>query len=127
MADYPRPPGKTTIAPEVLLTIVRMTVMSVDGVSSLSPVPGAVNRLFRRGYAEGVRIEIDEDTVYTDLYVILDNDVNIRQVSRMLQKQVARAIAEMVGMRVGRINIHIEDIAYPELDSAPVEVSGAEA
>lgn len=118
MADYPRPPGKTTIAPEVLLTIVRMTALSVDGVSNLSTVPGGVNRLFRRGYDEGVRIEIDEDTVYADLYVILDNDINIRQVSRTLQKQVARAISEMVGMRVGRINIHIEDIDYPDLAAA---------
>lgn len=121
MPDYPRPPGKTTIAPEVLLTIVRMTTLSVEGVSSLSPVPGGVNRLFRRDYDEGVRIEIDEDTVYTDLYVILDNDINIRQVSRILQKQVARAISEMVGMRVGRINIHIEDIDYADQEEATNE------
>lgn len=114
MTDYPRPPGKTTIAPEVLLTIVRMTALNIDGVSQLSTVPGGVNRLFRRGFGDGVRIEIEDDTVYTDLYVILKNDVNIRQVSRTLQKKVSRAISEMVGMRVGRINIHIEDIDYPE-------------
>lgn len=117
MTEYPRPPGKTTIAPEVLLTIVRMTALNVDGVSQLSTVPGGVNRLFRRGYGDGVRIEIEEDTVYADLYVVLNNDVNIRQVSRSLQKKVSRAISEMVGMRVGRINIHIEDIDYPEPQS----------
>lgn len=117
MTDYPRPPGKTTIAPDVLLTIVRMTALNVDGVSQLSTVPGGVNRLFRRGYGDGVRIEIEDDTVYTDLYVILKNDTNIRQVSRSLQKKVSRAISEMVGMRVGRINIHIEDIDYPEHNS----------
>lgn len=114
MDEYPQPPGKTTIAPEVLLTIVRLTALKVDGLSQLSTVPGGVNRLFRRGYGEGVRIEIEDDTVYADLYVILENDVNIREVSRTLQKKVARAISEMVGMRVGRINVHIEDIDYPQ-------------
>jgi uncharacterized alkaline shock family protein YloU len=114
MSDYPRPPGKTTIAPDVLLTIVRLTALEVEGVNHLSPVPGGVNRFFRRGYAEGVRLEIEDDTVYVDLYIVLDSNINIRQVSRNIQKDIARAVSEMVGMRVGRINIHIEDIKYPE-------------
>jgi uncharacterized alkaline shock family protein YloU len=106
--------GKTTIAPEVLLTIARLTTLDVEGVARLSPVPAGVNRLFKRGYGEGVRIDIQGNTVNADLYVILDSDVNIRDVSRTVQQNVARTISEMVGMQVGRVNIHIEDIDYPE-------------
>ena len=79
--------------------------------------PAGVSRLFHRGFSDGVRIEVQDDSVFTDLYVILDNDVNIRDVSRNIQNNVARAISEMVGMRVGRVNIHIEDIDYPEESS----------
>lgn len=112
--SYSGPGGRTTIAPDVLLTIARLTTLSVPGVSRMSPVTGGVNRLFKRGLGEGVRIEIKNDhTVYADLYVILHNDVNIRDVSRAIQHQVARSISEMVGMQVGRVNIHIEDIDYP--------------
>lgn len=109
-----RPPGKTTIAPEVLLTIARLTALQVKGVSRLCSVPGGVNRLFRRGFEEGVRLEITDDMVFADLYVSLKSGVNIRSVSRNIQKEVGRAISEMVGMHVGRINIHIEDIDYQE-------------
>jgi len=106
--------GKTTIAPEVLLTIARLTTLDVPGVSRMSTVPGGVNRLFKRGLGEGVRIDIrDDDTVYADLYIILESDVNIRDVSRLVQHRVARSISDMVGMQVGRVNIHIEDIDYP--------------
>ena len=49
-----------------------------------------------------------------DLYFHVKQDVNIREVSRNAQKQVARAIQEMVGMDVGHVNIHIEDIDYEE-------------
>jgi uncharacterized alkaline shock family protein YloU len=106
--------GKTTIAPEVLLTIARLTTLDVPGVSRMSPVPGGVNRLFKRGFGDGVRIDIrDDDTVYADLYIILESDVNIRDVSRLVQHRVARSISDMVGMQVGRVNIHIEDIDYP--------------
>lgn len=79
----------------------------------MSNLPGGVNRLFRRGHGEGVRIDILNDVVYADIHIVLEKDVNIRDVSRNVQQNVARAISEMVGMQVGRINIHIEDIDYP--------------
>ena len=41
-------------------------------------------------------------------------NVNIREVSRNVQQNVARAIQEMVGMDVGLVNIHIEDIDYED-------------
>jgi uncharacterized alkaline shock family protein YloU len=108
--------GKTTIAPEVLLTIARLATSSIPGVSHLSPVPTAVKqRLIKRGHiSEGVAIQILDDLVYADLYVVFKNDVNVRDVSRKIQHEVARAISEMVGMQVGKVNIHIEDIDYIE-------------
>lgn len=106
--------GKTTVSPEVLTTIARLSALEVPGVSRLAPVPGGVNRLFRRGAGDGVQIEAKENTVNADLYLILKDNVNIREVSRNIQQNVARAIQEMVGMDVGEVNIHIEDIDFPE-------------
>jgi len=95
-----------------------MAALQVTGVSGMAPVSGGVNRLFRRGIGDGVRITIEEDTVFADLYVILDNGINIRDTSRNIQKKVTRAILEMVGMEVGEVNIHIEDIAYEAASEA---------
>ncbi|MFC2025960.1 Asp23/Gls24 family envelope stress response protein [Chloroflexota bacterium] len=106
--------GKTTIAPDVLLTIARLTTLEVPGVSRMSKVSSGVNRFFNRKYGEGVRIEIKDDIVSADLYIILTNDVNIRDVSRTVQHNVTRSISEMVGMEVGRVNVHIEDIDFPK-------------
>lgn len=104
--------GKTTVAPDVLLTIARLTTLHVEGVSRMGGLPPAVNRLFQRGAGDGVSIDIKDDVVTIDLYLILKQDVNIRDVSRNVQHDVARAISEMVGMQPGRVNIHIEDIDY---------------
>jgi len=113
MSDTPRPPGLTTIAPDVLIAIARLSALNVDGVSYMSPVKAGVNRLLRRAHqGEGVLVEITDDTVNVDIYVVLNNDVNIRKVSRKIQEDVARAISEMVGMEVGAINIHVEDISF---------------
>ena len=110
--EYRRERGKTTITPEVMLTIAQLTTLNVPGVSAMSNVQGGVNRLFKRGSGEGVRMDIREDVVYIDLYLILKKGVNIRDTSRQVQREVARAISEMVGLQVGRVNIHVEDIDY---------------
>jgi uncharacterized alkaline shock family protein YloU len=114
MAEATRPPGKTTIAPSVLLTIVRLTTLEVEGVSQMGQLPGGVNRIFQRSSEEGVQIRVEGDCVYADLHVVLEHDVNVREVSRNIQNEVSRAVSEMVGMSVGRVNVHIENIFYPE-------------
>lgn len=106
--------GKTTIAPGVLLTIARLTALGVPGVVRMAEIPGGVDRLFRRGASEGVRIEVDDDSVAVDLYLVLANETNAREVSRTVQSEVARAVEDMVGMQVKRIDIHIEDIDFGE-------------
>ena len=121
MSETTRPPGKTTIAPNVLLTIARLATLDVKGVSRMSELQGGVNRIFRRGYDEGVRIRIEDDRVYADLYIILKSEVNVREVSRVIQTEVARAISEMVGMEVGRVNVHIDDILYPNAVTAEAD------
>jgi len=114
MENLPHPPGKTTIAPEVLTTIARLTALSVPGVSRLSTARGDVNQFLKRGFSvnEGVHIAVENDSVYADIYVIMQNDVNVRDVSHTIQSQVARAISEMVGMEVGKVNVHVDDIDY---------------
>lgn len=112
MSEYHRPPGKTTVSPEVLITIARMAALSVPGVSAMAPVSGGVDRFFRRGMNEGIRIAIHDDVVVGDIFLIVKGDVNIREVGRNVQQQVARAIQENVGMDVVQLDIHIENIEY---------------
>ncbi|HEX9618047.1 MAG TPA: Asp23/Gls24 family envelope stress response protein [Anaerolineales bacterium] len=116
MTNYPAGPGKTTIAIDVLTTIARLAALNVPGVSRMCPPAGkAVKGLFRRGqHEDGTVIEVKDDTVYADLYIVLLSDVNIRDVCRRVQSEVARSITDMVGMQVGRINVHVEDIDYPQ-------------
>jgi len=104
--------GKTTIAPRVLVTIARLTTLSIAGVSRMASVPGGVNRIFHRGTGEGVRIDIENDQVSVDLYVILDKDVQVKNISKNIQNAVSRAIVEMVGLQTKVVNVHIEEIQY---------------
>ena len=112
--DESSSPDKTTIAPDVLVTIARLSALSVPGVSRMANVTGGVNRLFKRGVHDGVRIEVEDNVVVANLYIVVKNDFNLRDVSRNVQEQVTSALEEMVGMDVGSIEIHVEDIDYPD-------------
>ena len=116
--DY-RTIGRTTIAPEVLVTIARLTALEVPGVSRMAVIPRTANRLLARGSNEGVRLEIQDDEVFADIYLVLNNGVNILEVSRQVQAEIARSISEMVGMNIGKVNIHIEDIDFPAESENP--------
>jgi uncharacterized alkaline shock family protein YloU len=117
MSEQSITPGKTTISIDVLLTIARLTTLEVQGVSRMSNVPSRrfKTMLLHRQEQDGLHIEVLDDLVYTDLYVVVEPDVNIREVGRNIQIAVARAITEMIGMQVGVVNVHVEDIDYPEV------------
>lgn len=108
------PIGKTTISPEVLVSIALLATMSVEGVSHMTPVPRDINTLFKKGLAEGVAITIEDSVVFTEICVVLKKDVKVREVCKQIQNQVSRSISEMVGMEVGRVNVHVEDIDFSE-------------
>ncbi len=104
--------GKVTIAPQVLLTIARLSALSTPGVASMAHTfAGNVRRLLRRQrLSEGISMYVEDDVVYLDLHIIVEPNVNLLRLGRQIQHDTARAINDMLGMHVGEVNIHIEDV-----------------
>lgn len=100
--------GTVRIAPNVLATTARLTALSVSGVVRMAEAPHLVRM---RRYNEGVRISVTDDAVTVDLYLIVQEGGNMLEISREVQRQVTRAIHDIVGMPVREVNIHIMDVA----------------
>ncbi len=104
--------GKVTIAPNVLVTIVQKTAGSVPGVAHLSDrVPGVKRLLGLHTVGHGVEVEVVEDQVNVEVYLTARRNVDLLQMGRQVQREVTRAIEHIVGMQVGAVNVHIEEIA----------------
>ncbi len=97
--------GKTTIAPSVLHTIVKLTALATPGVSRLTSREGLVNIP-----EDGVRVIVKDDSIEVEVYIIPGSEENVRLVAQEVQERVARALTEMVGMEVARIDVHITDV-----------------
>ena len=102
--------GTTTIAPQVIGTIARLTTLATAGVSRMSPVrfPHTKNPI--ESETEGVKAIVKNNKLYLDLYIVTGSNVNVRMVSETIQQHVFRAISELTGMEVAQINVHITDI-----------------
>lgn len=110
--------GKVVIAPEVLMTIARLAALSVPGVARMAAVPGGVDRLFsRRALSEGVRISVRDDAVLADVHLVVTPGSNMRDVGQRVQREVAQAIEQMVGMDVAAVHVHIRDVAFGDAGS----------
>jgi uncharacterized alkaline shock family protein YloU len=99
--------GKITIAPEVLVTTVRLTALAVPGVCRLVSPPG-VGRLLPN---DGVKIKTINNKVYVKVYVMTNPGVNLLAVGRKIRAEVTRALQDMVGVEVQAVDVHIEDVA----------------
>jgi len=101
--------GTVIISPAVLSMIARLTALSVPGVARMMSSP--VRRVFGARGCDGVKLEVIDDTVMLDVFVVAASDVNMLQLSREIQGKVTRAIHEIVGMPVREVNVHIVDVA----------------
>ena len=102
--------GTTTIAPEVIRTIAKLTTLATPGVSRMAAIhfPHTTNPIDSE--SEGVKAIVKDNLLYIDLYLITSSEVNVRVVSESIQQRVLRAISELTGMEVAHINVHIADI-----------------
>ena len=102
--------GTTTIAPEVVNTIARLTTLATPGVSRMDSPSGSLPAGSPRQETEGVHIRIKDDQIFADLYIVIKGNENVRLVAEAVQKRVSRAISEMIGMEIAQLDIHVTNI-----------------
>jgi len=106
--------GTVRIARGVLVTIVNSAALSVPGVLRMGDtvrVDGAgLGRIFHRDENSGVRIEVRDEKVQADLYLIVNKDANMLEVGKQVQSDVSKAIRFMVGMPVEQVNVYIQNV-----------------
>ncbi len=107
--------GSVVISPEVLTTLVRLVTLETEGVVALnSTLPGRMSRVLRGNKSSrGIDIQIEDGAVTVDVYVIAARSAVLLPLGQALQREISRAIADVVGMPVRADNVHIEDVSDP--------------
>ncbi len=105
--------GRIEVAPEVLATIAHFAVLGVDGVSQMGTIPPHIARMFRRSTRQdGIVLDVVDNRVRFNIYVIMEPQVNVLEASREIQSAVTEAVDTLVGIPVDTVNVHVEDVTY---------------
>ncbi len=102
--------GTVVIAPDVLVSVARLTTLAMPGVAHLSPT--GVRAVFGKDTG-GVRVSIEDDQVTIDVRIVVEHGTSMLQLSQKLQAKIARAIQDIVGMDVAAVNVYIADVQFP--------------
>lgn len=113
MSEQRQSMGRIEVAPEVLITIAKEAVLSIEGVREMAPIPSEVANLFRRATRhDGIVLSFEDNRLAFDIYVLVDPGVNVVRSSQAAQAAVREAMDKMVGIPVRAINLHVEDVAF---------------
>jgi len=102
--------GRVIIAPDVLVSIARLTTLATPGVAHLCST--GVRAVFGKDTA-GVRVSVEDDQVTVNVRIVVEHGTNMLQLGQGLQARIARAIQDMVGMDVAAVNVYIADVEFP--------------
>jgi len=105
--------GKITIAPDVLLTIVKFTALQEPGVARLAARRSVYsNKPLRakQSRQNGVTVTVHNGRVRVEVHVVADGSVSARELGENLQRHITNALKEMVGMPVEAVHVIIDDV-----------------
>lgn len=121
--------GKVSFANEVIAVIASMAAAEVKGVAGLNTgmISGIAEKLGRKSPTKGVKVEVGNEEVAVDVYLIVSYGVKIHEVSKQVQEAVKKAVENMTGLRVVEVNINIESISLPSEEGEPHKEGKKEA
>jgi uncharacterized alkaline shock family protein YloU len=106
--------GKVEIAPEVIEVIASIAASEVDGVASMRGnfATGVVEKLGRKSHGKGVKVELTDEGILIDVYVVMNFGVSIPSVAQSIQDNIRQALLTMTALEVNEVNIHVVGVQF---------------
>lgn len=116
--------GSINIHNNVFSIIARETALKVPGVVELSGsfVDGLAGMIGKKNMDRGIIVDVEENSVSIQLHVVLEFGVRIPEVGWQLQNEVRKAIQQMTGKTVTKVDIIVQGIRFPNEGGKPGEV-----
>ncbi|HLR08216.1 MAG TPA: Asp23/Gls24 family envelope stress response protein [Bacillota bacterium] len=101
--------GRVEIAPEVIEVIAGIAASEVEGLYAMRGnfATGVVERFGKKTHSKGVKVELTDDGIAIDLYVILNFGVSIPKVAQKIQDNIRQTLKNMTSLHIDEINVHV--------------------
>ncbi|MCP3025727.1 MULTISPECIES: Asp23/Gls24 family envelope stress response protein [unclassified Halobacillus] len=115
--------GNVEIAPEVIEVIAGIAVSEVAGVAAMRGnfATGVVERLGKKSHGKGVKVELDEEGILIDAYVVMDYGISIPETAQKIQDNTRQALKNMTALEIKEINVHVVGVQMESREEAATE------
>ena len=112
-------PGSNIIySNEVVSIIAGVAASEVEGIASMVSVPNGNLLGKKRDITKGVKVEIGTEEASVDLYVTVEYGKPIQKAAHDAQEAVRKAIEEMTGLHVVRVDVHVQGVSFEKENNA---------
>ncbi|KGP72921.1 Asp23/Gls24 family envelope stress response protein [Pontibacillus yanchengensis] len=115
--------GEVEIAPEVIEVIAGIAASEVAGVASMRGnfASGVAERLGKINHGKGIKVELSEEGIIIDIYVVMDFGISIPKTAQKIQDNTRQALRNMTALEIKEINVHIVGIQMEGKDESTEE------
>ncbi|NIN63772.1 MAG: Asp23/Gls24 family envelope stress response protein [Anaerolineae bacterium] len=111
--------GSIEISPAAIASIASQAVLESYGVVGMAP------RTVRDGLADmlhpadtprkGVDVDLVDDKITIDLYVIMEYGVRVSEVAQNIMQSVKFNVEKALGVPVAEVNVHVQGLRISDL------------
>ena len=106
---------KLSINTDVLKKMTKIAACEVEGVAGISnsniDLKGAIKS--KNPFA-GVKVESINGALELCVYIIVEQNANVKEVAEKVQENVKDKVQTMTGTPVTKVNVTVEGIKFPE-------------
>ena len=104
--------GTIQISEDVVASIATSACLEVEGVGGLMNANVTDYVTGKKMTAKGVRVEMAEDGVVVNLFLMIRYGFAIAEVAQKVQNAVYSALEGMTGFPVKSVNVHVGGISF---------------
>ncbi len=105
--------GKIEISPTAIASLATKAVLKCYGVVGMASPDrryGLVTLFRRNNYRRGVKVQLVEDQIIIDLYVITEYGMRISEVTHNIMSNVKFSVEKALGVPVSQVNVHVQGL-----------------
>ena len=113
--------GTITIDPEVIARVAGLSATDcygIVGMAAKSMKDGLVHLLKKESLTKGVRVQMNDEYLTINLYIIVEYGTNISAIANSLKSNVKYNVEEQIGLPVGEVNIFVEGVRIEKAEKS---------
>lgn len=106
--------GVVDVAPEAVAMVAGFAAMGCVGVVGMASrnIQDGIAELFRGrdNLTKGIEVNIDEEEVILNMYIIAEYGTRLQEVARNVKENVRYTVETQLGLAVSKVNVFIQGV-----------------